>query len=373
MMHMSLVDEIIQNDGGALYYKADLHIHSPASKCYKEPDISPRDIVNAAIKQELNVISITDHNSEGWFEKVSSEVHDDENLLVLPGVEITTPQGAPRQIHMLAIFSQEEHRKVGELLTKIGIPSEKRGASDAVAEKNIPEIMKVVHEMNGISILSHVDSNCGLDVEMPSRTPTKEKILESRYLNGVEITNLSTVQDYVHCACIQDSDAHSLDEIGQKYTLIKMGEPSFEGLRQALGDHESRIRHQGDDLWSYPLIVGIKFDGGFLDGQAISFNKSLNCLIGGKGTGKSTIIELIRYTLDILSNDAKIKENEEKQIKDVLGDGKISVIVKTRQGEQYIIERGYDPEPKIFRSNGEEFTIGIGKFCEDFFKIEGTI
>lgn len=367
---MSLIDEVGKKDGGALFFKADLHIHSPVSKCYNQSEISPRDIVDTAIKNDLSIIAITDHNSEGWFEKVSNEVNDDENLLVLPGVEITTPQGAPGQIHMLAIFNPEDCHKVNELLIKIGISHEKRGAPDAVADKNIPEIMEIINKMDGISILSHVDSNGGLDVELPAQNPTKKKILDSKYLDGVEITEIDTLHNYEDFACIQNSDAHSLGEIGRRYTLIKMGTPSFEGLRQALGDHESRIKYKNDNLWNYPQIVGIKFDGGFLNGQVICFNKSLNCLIGGKGTGKSTIIELIRYGFDMLSDTTKIKDNEEDQIKDVLGSGKLSIIVKTNEGEQYIIERMYGIAPEIFREDGEEVKIEIKRFRDEFFKIE---
>lgn len=93
-------------------------------------------------------------------------------------------------------------------------------------------------------------------------------------------------------------------------------------------------------------------------------------MIGGKGTGKSTIIELIRYAIDSLSNNPKIKENEEKLIKDVLGHGKIRLLIETNTGEKYIIERVYGDSPNIFRENGEEINPDIKRFREEFFKIE---
>ena len=191
-------------------------------------------------------------------------------------------------------------------LTRIGIPHEKRSHPDAVADKTIPQIMTIVDELGGISLLSHVDANSGIDVEMPNLTPTKKEILGCNFLRGIEITNLDNLDKYSKYACIQSSDSHSLEEIGQRFTLIKMGNPSFEGLRQALGDHESRIQLHREDPPSYPQIIGMKFEGGFLDNQVIHFNKSLNCLIGGKGTGKSTILEFIRYALDNLSDNEDI-------------------------------------------------------------------
>lgn len=363
------MNEILNKENGTKLYKCDLHIHTPVSKCYKQSDVVPEDIVNTAIKRGLNVIAITDHNTEEWFDKVS-KVAEDKNLLVLPGVEITTPQGGERQVHILAIFDPNDYKRVNELLTKIGIPHETRGMSNAVSTETIPTIMKIVDSMGGISILSHVDSKCGIDVEMPASTPTKQLILESPHLGGVEVTKIETLDRYEHCACIRNSDAHALDEIGQRYTLIKMGEPCFEGLRQALGDYKSRIKLNEEDLFSYPYVIGIKFEEGFLNGQVIHFNECLNCLIGGKGTGKSTIIELVRYAMDSLSNNSKIRENEEKQIKDVLGHGKIKLLVRANNGENYLIERTHGENPKILRDDGEETSLDIKKFREEFFNIE---
>jgi len=114
----------------------------------------------------------------------------------------------------------------------------------------------------------------------------------------------------------------------------------------------------------------MKFEGGFLDGQVIHFNKSLNCLIGGKGTGKSTVIELIRYTLDNLSNDEEIREKEEKHIQDVLGIGKISMAIEINSGDRYLIEKTYDDKPRILRTDEEEVDIDIGQFKQEFFNVD---
>ncbi len=42
-------------------------------------------------------------------------------------------------------------------------------------------------------------------------------------------------------------------------------------------------------------IKSIQVEGGFLSGSRIVFDDRLNCLIGGRGTGKTTVLELIRY------------------------------------------------------------------------------
>jgi len=365
------MNDILSKNNGAKFYTCDLHIHTPASKCYKEKNVTAEDIVETAINKKIEIIAITDHNSEGWFEKVS-EAAKGKNLLVLPGVEITTPHGGERQVHILAIFDPLDYKKVDELLIKIDISHDKRGKSDTVANKTIPEIMKIVDELGGISILSHVDSNCGLDTEIQRLIPAKKEILESPYLRGIEITKMETKEKYNNMghACIQNSDAHSLDAIGRRYSLIKMDKPSFEGLRLALGDYDSRIR-LNDELPNHPHIIGIKFEGGFLNSQTIKFNIGLNCIIGGKGTGKSTIIELIRYAMGMSSDILDIRKKEENKIRGVLGDnGKITMLVNANNGENYVIERVYGKNPKILRECGEETSIDIDQFRREFFKIE---
>jgi hypothetical protein len=98
------------------------------------------------------------------------------------------------------------------------------------------------------------------------------------------------------------SDAHALTDIGRdrdgqaRVTRIKMGGPSFDAFRTALADPAARIKLEADLPSDYPRILGVRLLGGFLDGQEIAFSANLTCLIGGRGTGKSTAIESVRCT-----------------------------------------------------------------------------
>ncbi len=89
-------------------------------------------------------------------------------------------------------------------------------------------------------------------------------------------------------------------QLSQSSTYIKMFKPSVEGLRQSFLDTESRIRLLTDNVPpGHFELVAVHWNGGFLDQQAIHFNENLNVIIGGRGTGKSTIIESLRYILDL--------------------------------------------------------------------------
>ena len=73
---------------------------------------------------------------------------------------------------------------------------------------------------------------------------------------------------------------------------VKMTEPSLEGLRQAFLDPYSRIRLASDDeAESHAEFRTMTWQGGFLDGCGLPFNENLNVLVGGRGTGKSTVVE----------------------------------------------------------------------------------
>jgi hypothetical protein len=48
---------------------------------------------------------------------------------------------------------------------------------------------------------------------------------------------------------------------------------------------------------SHHRILALTITGGFLDGLRLDFSDGLNCIIGGRGTGKTTVLEFIRYLL----------------------------------------------------------------------------
>ncbi len=91
--------------------------------------------------------------------------------------------------------------------------------------------------------------------------------------------------------------------IGMRYTWVKMSKPSIEALRQAFLDPSSRIRLMGErpsDALQHPRITGISVTGAkFLADQEVNFSEGLNCVIGGRGSGKSSLLEYLRFALEV--------------------------------------------------------------------------
>jgi energy-coupling factor transporter ATP-binding protein EcfA2 len=360
----SSIPSIKRGGRGAEFIKADLHLHTHGSYDYKD-DVDAEDIVEKLEEEDIELVAVTDHDEMETYQEVRSAT-EGKNLEVLPGVEITTPQGSERQIHMTAIFPPEKSEEVDSLLHEIGIkPSDPQ---DAQADAKISAIAEAVVQKGGIPILAHIDEKAGADFELDRENPIKDDIFDAD-VKALEIVEEETSEEYPEFTHIQSSDAHSLDEIGRNYTYLKMTEPSFEGLRLALTDSESRVSLE-EEINRHPRITGIRVDGSFLEDKEVKLNPNLNCLIGGKGTGKSTVVELIRYVFNEESQIENISEKSQSIVEANLGPGGVvEAHIVTEDSKKYVIRREYSEDPEVLRPTGEE-VMDISAFKREFFNLE---
>jgi energy-coupling factor transporter ATP-binding protein EcfA2 len=138
----------------------------------------------------------------------------------------------------------------------------------------------------------------------------------------------------------------------------KTSECTAEALRQAVLDPDSRIRPAAAEVEEARCeLLAMSFQsGGFLGDMAIRFNDNLNVLVGGRGTGKSTLIESLRYVLDreVLGEEAR--KSHAGIVRNVLRSGtRISLLVRSHRPAErdYLIERTV-PNPPVVRSAGGE-------------------
>ena len=143
--------------------------------------------------------------------------------------------------------------------------------------------------------------------------------------------------------------------------FIKMSNVSVEALRQAFLDPQSRIRLNSDPQpETHSDLLAMTWEGGFLNGTSVHFNKDLNVLIGGRGTGKSTVIESIRYVLGLKPLGEEARKVHEGIVKHVLKSGtKISLLIKSYKPSErkYVIERTVPNPPVVKGENGEMLPI----------------
>lgn len=131
--------------GGARFYKADLHVHTPGSHDYEDTDAEPDDLVAGFEREDLDLVAVTDHNTERYFDRLR-EAAADSGVTVLPGVEITTGQSGEHQIHMTTIFPPGEADVLSPFLHDIGIRGD---PEEAIADDTIPKICEKLVSMVG--------------------------------------------------------------------------------------------------------------------------------------------------------------------------------------------------------------------------------
>jgi len=303
---------------GTRWFKCDFHLHTIASQCFQDKTVTAEQWVDRAIKEGLDCVAITDHNTNAGIDEIK-ELGESKGLIVFPAVEITCDTS---KIHLLVLFDVSKTSiEIGDFLVKADINRENFGKDEATTIKSIFEITDLAHYNGGLVIPAHVDD------EYNSLIPIGDSILKEFYskdnINAVQIIStesskpfnyakdknlaLLTFSDNPHA---EGNSKHGLWGIGQDYSWIKMDEkPSLESLRQAFLLPEFRVKNKFESIdkpYTMPNIwiksISIK-NTTIADDLKVDFNPQLNTIIGGRGTGKSSILRCIRgvfnRTLDI--------------------------------------------------------------------------
>ena len=110
-------------------------------------------------------------------------------------------------------------------------------------------------------------------------------------------------------------------------------------------------------------LKSLEVIGGFLDGMHFDFADGLNCLIGGRGAGKTTVLEFIRYalaTMPVGEDNRDARKEIESLVHHNLGGGRIQLVVETKDGLSYVISRTWDEEPQVSTLDGQPTGISLG-------------
>lgn len=168
----------------AQFLSADLHIHSyGGSHDVKDDTMTPKAIVDSAVRQGLGVIAITDHNSDTnvWKALDHALTAHGGDVLVLPGVEVTTAHG-----HLPAYFSPSNVSALSKFLSRLDLVGEK-GGEDTRTQKSMADVIGEVDRLGGICIAAHIDrERTGFEAFAPGFQNWKKDILTSSGLYGLE-------------------------------------------------------------------------------------------------------------------------------------------------------------------------------------------
>ncbi|GAA5550370.1 TrlF family AAA-like ATPase [Anaerostipes caccae] len=360
---------------GLEFVRADFHLHTRKDKEFLfvgEQNDFVKDYVSSLKQADIKVGVITNHNKFDKDEyKAIRKAAKKEDMCILPGVELTIKEGA-NGIHTLIVFNPDEWLSNGDnhiqtFLTSAfaTIPNlENRNTKCIYDLKNTLETLEA-YNRDYFIIFAHVDQNSGLFCEcrggllesLSGLAPFKRRVLGLQKLR----THNNIIQ-FKRCfgytpALVEGSDPKSLADIGKgdRQTYLKIGEYSYSAIKFALQDFENRVAETIPDI-HHGYIESLSFQGGKFDGQKIIFSPELNTFIGIRGSGKSSILEAIRYILGIpIQTD---KEYKEALVKSVFESGGKAVLsVADKHGKKYTISRIFGERINVLDEDGNDLNI----------------
>ena len=362
-------------ESGLEFLRADFHLHTQKDKEFSysgEPNEFVKSYISALKQANISVGVITNHNKFDKDEyKALKRAASKEKIFILPGVELTVKEGA-NGIHTLIVFNPDEWLENGNnhiqtfltaAFATISNP-ENRNTKCCYDLKSTLEKLEE-YGKDYFVIFAHVDQGSGLFNEcgggllesLSGLAPFRKRVLgiqKSRTRDN--INKFNRCFGYIP-ALIEGSDPKSLKDIGKgdKQTYLKIGEYSYAAIKFALQDYKSRVAESLPER-RHGYIESISFQGGKFDGQIIRFSSELNSLIGIRGSGKSSVLEAIRYIFDLpLQTD---KEYKESLIKNIFGSGgKATLSVVDKHGKHYIVSRIYGEQSNVIDENGLDLNI----------------
>ena len=311
------------NSVGSRWWKIDFHAHTPASDDFGHGDdaqknISPEEWLRAAIKSGLDAVVVTDHNTGAYVDKlkeaaakIAMSEHKPEwyrPLVIFPGVEISVA-GNGERIHVLGVFDPDkDSASIFGILGSCGICDHYGEDENCFSPKGVGDVVDFIQAQNGIAIPAHVDGAKGLLEGKNSLTPENRQLLprlQAMQVNAaVQMTDANDQRILNHVAIIEGSDAHVPADIGKRFSWIKMGCPTISALKMALHDHVFCVKPgstQNPNQRPSFYIKNVTLSNLHCCGKGtegpltIDFSPNLTSLIGGRGTGKSTVLECLRF------------------------------------------------------------------------------
>ena len=330
-------------------------------------------IVEKALELEVSVLAITDHNSVSSI-AAFRDAAAEHKITIFPGFEISSSEG----IHILCVYPPDTtEEQLGRFLGEFGI--RRTEPSSDLSRESFEQVLGKVREQGGITIAAHVTHDKGLfDVlsgQSRIRAWQDDGLLAIQIPGPVRDLPISVRPivenkhpDYYRTQAVGEGQAvavvNAKDVAGPQdlqhssaTCWIKMSEVTIEGLRQAFLDPDSRIRLDSDpEPEEHAELCTLAWEGGFLDGVAIRFNPNLNVLVGGRGAGKSTVIESLRYVLDLHPTGDEALRTHTGMVRQVLRGGtKISLRARAYRPakREYLIERTIPNPPVVREKNGQ--------------------
>lgn len=320
-----------------------------------------KELLHIALENNIKVIGLADHGNVDSVNAIR-ELMNQHDILVFPGFEITSSEKA----HFVCLFSEKVKRdELIGYLSKLEIDT--KNPTDP-SKLSAEQILSKMEELNGFIYAAHCTDDSGVlyrklhhvwqnPLLKAAQIPGTLNELKSEESNGYRNILRNKEPEYqreLPIAIINAKDVAKPDDLANPKAscLIKMTHPCFESFKLAFQDTESRVRLNTDVVNKYySRIESLKVTGGYLDGLHINFSEHLNAVIGGRGTGKSTLLECIRFALQLKAYGEKPQKQHDEIIKENLGKFKarVELIICSSKmnGKRFTIARRYGESASV--------------------------
>ena len=360
---------------GSDWMRADFHLHTRADKEFKyagaDNDFVAR-YVEGLKKAKIGLGVVTNHNKFNLDEfKALRKRARKEGIGLLPGVELSVADGA-NGVHTLIVFSDDwladGHDYVNQFLN-VAFTGRAPAQYEQENGRTNDDLLTTLKTLEGYNrdffiVFAHVEADSELwnEIDGGRMKELANNPLVRRYCLGFQKVR---THDKPNAKCrvkvkqwwgkqypaeLEGCDAKAINELGRgEASYLKIGDFSFDAVKYALMDFEFRVAASVPKV-GHSHIDAVRFEGGLLNGVRVPFSPHLNCLIGIQGSGKSSILESLRYALNIPFGDqAQDKEYKTELLPYVLqSGGKITVEATDRHGAKYEISRILDHIPDVY-------------------------
>lgn len=399
----------------ARFRRVTLHLHSPDSKDWarngdKELNCKDKFFTDNGVVLFLNelrphfdMVGVTDHMKCGYACKLSRATAGADDCIVLPGMEVNFKPDAALgaiRIHLVVILPQNSTKEDFAKIFPASIPSDdQRTGNEDVEGVDIREFTKRVHDLDGICIAAHVESDQGIrrrfrqtavetlklfsdedGTDIEKQNDVQGNLKEYLIQSGIDAVEIHTADKSCHyrwqttgsgqpfwIPTLLTSDAHCVEDFARenRVTHIKMTERSIKGLKDAMDFPETRIRFPENlPVAPNPRLLGIQIKGtddSFFEDVTVAFAENLNCLIGVRGSGKSTLVEALRYAFGYNRTLGEIGKSLEVSIREMqqanLAGCNIRIVYQTTDEQIRVLQTTFDSKEdystKVYTSDGD--------------------
>lgn len=372
---------VFQN--GATWLRADFHLHTKADKEFTYSG-SDKDFIHFYLEQlknqNIGIGIIANHNKFDKEEFIALRKKAiKEYIGLFAGVEFSLREG----IDILIVFDDKWYQgdtdNINLFLEKAFYDITNYDQPHYPNSKlNLRETVEALDEIGSdyFIALAPIDDQNGLFTVLKGRT--RDAFIEQEAFRRVlSVPKSADVENYNLLCNLAKRKIASVEGSGNaqggieaigggRITYLKIGAFNFEAIKYALTDMDYRVCPKDKPKTANSYIKSIEFEGGLLDQTNIDFSPELNTLIGIRGSGKSSILEIIRYTLGIPLSETSVDPRYKDGLIDhvLKSGGKSIVTIVTEHKEEYRIEKIYGQKEDIYKDGILKTGISIDGFFD---------